>query len=363
LKTLKKTQAILALDLLMIAIALFGSIAVPSHSANTTYVLSNANIYAEQTVGPGSGSGDTNATGQYTIEQGINPGDYTVEAKSDGYIRAIGNTTVKSSSDSKIMDFYLNRSAIIVGRVMGSDGQPVVTASVTLRDNSTDDWIDSTSTDSDGRYYFATDVDTGVYYAEADGFYYPFISQSYSHIDVSTRYVGYVSGGRSTPVSVTAGSTVSASDIVLDVSGIITGIVSDDHGNPLANVTVTAVPTSLGGSYSSATSNSTGGYRMFYDIANATYGVQPSLYGYVADSTDVIGTEGMTVVQNLTMTSSATLQGTVLRESDDTPIPDAFISLFSNDFKYFGSATTSNNGSYAIATGLGAADYTVSVTL
>jgi protocatechuate 3,4-dioxygenase beta subunit len=369
---LKKTQAILALDLLMITIALVSLTAIPSHSTNANYAITNGSVDAEQTDGPGSGSGNTNATGQYTINQSINPGNYTVKATSDGFIGETENTTVANSSDTEVVDFYLNRSGVIEGQVMGSNGLPVVGATVTLHDNSTGSFIDSATTDSDGRYYFATDVDTGAYYAEVGSFYYSFLGPSFSHIEVPNASSGYVGGVRSDTVSVVAGSTTTASTIVLDKSGVITGTVTDGQGNPLANVTVSASSTFFSpystaivsfGFYSTAMSNATGGYSLYNDITNATYSVQPSLNGYVANSVNVTGVEGVTVKQNLTMTSSATLHGTVLRTGDNMPISDVSISLSSDDFTYFGSATTSDNGSYRITTGLGADNYTVTVSL
>jgi hypothetical protein len=360
MEKMRKANVFLVLGFLMIFFVLFDCMVTPSFAAVPPYMVPDAYVYADQTDGTGYGSDYTNGTGQYVIDSGIKVGNYTVTASADGYLSGSSNTTVESTSDTKVVDIYLNRSAIIWGKVVGDNGKPVVGADVSLRKNSTGQYVAIETTDSDGKYCFATDVDTGAYYVLVDEFAFP--SPLYSHMYAPYLATGYISGNRSATVSVTAGATAMASDIVLNMSGVITGTVIDDQGSPMSNVAVTA--TNLD-TYSSQTvsTNASGVYLISYEIVTGTYSLEPSVFGYVADSVDVAAIQGATAVQNLTMVKSATVHGTVLRKGDNKPVPGTSLSFASQPYKYYGGGYTDNSGNYRIQTGLGPATYSVFVYL
>lgn len=355
---MRDTKVLLSTGVLLILLVC-GPLILTSFSTTPSYALSDAYLQANQIGGSNVGYGYANSTGQYLIDQGIGVGDYAVKASSNGYIDETINTTIASISDTKTVDFLLNRSAIIWGKVLGHSGQPVIGAFVDLKENSTGTYVNSATTDSDGQYYFATDIDTGAYYVTVD---FSFSNFESSYLDAPYLANGYVGNVQSTAVAVTAGSTAQIPDLVLNMSGVITGTVTDDHGNPIANATVTAM--NVGTFHSSTVSADTNGvYRISYDIVDSNYSVEANSNGYVSDTSYVNAIQGSTVVQNVTMHPSATLHGTVLRQSDNKPIPDASISLFSDDFKYFGDATSNELGSYAINDGLGADNYTATLYL
>jgi len=360
MKIVKKRNVLLILGLLTITIELLGLAIIPSFSAPPAYVLPDAYVSADQINGSGYGSDFTNSTGQYFIDEGIRAGNYSVQFSADGYLRKRVNTTVASTNETQTIDVILSRSALVWGKVKGFDGRPVIGVEVNLYENGSGSYVDNAMTDSEGMYYFATEIDTGTYYMKVQEFTFPY--PGYPHLYVPLLENGYVSGKISEVVSVTAGSTAMVPDVVLDQSGAITGTVTDDHGNPMAYASVRALNLDTFDS-TMVGADANGVYRIAYDIFNGTYSVEPSVFGYLADSADVATVQGTTVVQNFTMVKSATVRGSVLRKSDSRPIPGTTISLMSDPYKYYGGATTRANGTYEANYGLGTANYTAIVYL
>ena len=323
-----------ALCSLLLTLGIFGLVYSPSFGIQNVgpFIVPGASVNAHNTNGFGSQYAGTNTTGQYLMNMTLtDAGIYTVEASANGYIKAAANTTISSLSDQKTVDFILNRSSIIEGKVLGKGGHPVVGAPVALYLSGSYFSIDQTQTDANGMYYFATDVTTGVYYVAIS---FSFLTTTHYGPYQDAPYLanGYVDG-KSQNIVATQGVLTHASDVVLNQSGVITGTVKDGLGHPVANATVSAYSL-YPFYYLSTEADSNGVYRMSYDVVNGTYTVTPNASGFVGDSTDVVATQTGTVTQNFTMLKTATLRGNVLRKTDNKPVPDVHISLIDDQFKY-----------------------------
>ena len=135
--------------------------------------------------------------------------------------------TVKDSPISGI-EIVMKGGAAIVGRVDDKDGKPVAYASVriaTVRANMWDRSSRSATTDKAGKFEIRG-LTRGKHQARAES-------------DASASKI--------LDIDLTEDATKRDIVLVLDVSGTITGIVSDETGQPVAEVTVNAFPDILGG--------------------------------------------------------------------------------------------------------------------
>ncbi len=369
---MKKRIILLTLGFLAIAFECLSSVITPSFSVSPPYVLTSGSIYANRVGGGGGGYGFMNESGQYLLESGIVPGNYTVEASVNGYINAKVNTTVNSVSDVNTVDLTLNRSAVVRGKVLGFDGAPVVGAEVSLTKQGSYFPLGQTTSDSNGMYYFASNIDTGNYYVNVT-FSFPFEVAAYSvmygnnytglptysYLDAPYLASGYVERG-SGLFSVTAGQTTAVSDLVLERSGVITGIVKDEMGTPIPYAAVAAEW--LGDITGIVLADLSGTYKIAYDVLNRSYNVRPYAYGYIGNETVVVANQTGTVWQNFTMSRSAEVHGHVWREGDNRPVSGVQLT-FLGPPPYYQGITTESDGAYSISGGLGPGDYFVSASL
>lgn len=352
---------------------LFLSPVSPVLSAST-YNLNGASVDAEPNsfLVPGS-SGSTASNGQYVINSSILPGQYTVTASDRGYLDGVQTATVNSTSDVDNMNFNLARSGILWGRVLGSDGRPVVGAEVSLINNGNGPGTSDVFTDSNGMYYFYDGVATGNYSAQVDfTFSFSTIAQlleyygnatafNFPYVDAPYLTNGYV-GATSSAVLTTAGGVTQVPDLILPMSGVITGKVTDGQGNPLANIPIQAK--AVNNDYSLyVLTDSNGNYRVSYDVVSDNYTVTADTYGYVSSTGSVIATQTGTANLNLAISRSAGLSGHVTRTSDHKAIPNAIVELQGVTTHDFGYGITDVNGYYSAFTGLETDNYSVIVLL
>lgn len=165
----------------------------------------------------------TDSDGQYTLDNDLAPGTYAVVIPSlfsKGYAPASTTITVPAE---KVVDFTLDKSGTISGRVVDAGGSPVAGATIFAISNDLD--LDDTQlalflaagmaaakTDQDGRFTLDGSIGNGTYTVTA----------SFGNVPVSSS------------VEARAGGTAS---IVLDFEETITvkGKVTDDAGKPLEN--------------------------------------------------------------------------------------------------------------------------------
>ncbi len=205
--------------------------------------------------------------------------------------------------------------------------------------SSSGSYVTSASTNSSGKYTMNTNLNTGNYNVT--------VLLPTGHITKTIANVG-----------VTAGSTTTV-NLALDPSGIISGRVTTTTGAPVSGASVTAV---AGSSFGSATTNSTGYYRITDGLDTGSYTVFASYGGGFATMTGVAVTRGQetgNVNLQLTLLPSGTITGKV---TNATGSPISFASVSATGLTGSGSATTDANGNYTINTGLLTGTYNVTAS-
>ena len=327
-----------------VSILLFTTGLLPSTSvlAADQYVPINGAMVVAS--GPnGSGYASTNSNGQYMIAEGIPTGTYELTTVVEGYLIAnIEGISVTASQETGNLDFLLNRSGGISGKVTDSiTGQPIPNLMITAS-GSAFGWY--AMTDANGNYRMITNLATGTY---SVGSFFP-----QGHVSKS------VAG-----ISVTAGVETKGVDLRLDPSGKISGKVTSSVGDqPLKNVTVVAT-SSDGKQYMGfATTDSSGNYKIDSGLGTGTYMVSATsgtAYNFTQGVNVVAGSETSNINIKLTVTPpppSGTIRGRVT-DTNNNPISGASVSATSDSG--FGSAITDSNGDYEISDGLETGTYVV----
>jgi hypothetical protein len=224
-----------------------------------------------------------------------------------------------------------------VGIVYGANG-PVAGVYVSARgDNGSGFAI----TDSSGHYTMTTGLKTGTYNL------------------TTTSATGYIDSEIDS-VSVTTGQTTSGVDFDLQLSGAISGIVTDAVNSSALNGTVIFANLSNGtGTFGFfGTTGSDGKYDIATNLPTGMYNVSLIIApdGYIRQMTTanvVAGVETKNV--NLALARSGILSGKVAAPNGTGLFGIAVIA--SSDTTYVGYATTDSSGNYRIATGLGTGNY------
>jgi hypothetical protein len=198
------------------------------------------------------------------------------------------------------------------------------------------------TTDSSGHFSINKGLNTG----------------SYAVIVVKDGYVN----GKIDNVYVTAGHETPNNNVYLNLSGVISGKVTESGtGISLQNIALVAF--SGGGSQvGAAVTDSSGNYRIASNLATGTYNVSAFLPEAHATNSvgNVLVTAGAeTTNVNLVLERSGAISGTITVASNGAPLANATITAFSSVGGYFGYAQTDVTGHYKISSGLGSGTYTV----
>lgn len=324
----------------------------PSFSG-AVYASSGVPVYMATVAayGPnGNGYDTTDLSGQYSITEGLPTGTYTVSVMAQGYLLAEKeNVEVVVEQETPSINFYLNRSAGISGRVTeAGSGAPIQNVIISASSSDGGDFGWYAMTDANGNYSIITNLDTGTYNVTA---LFP---------------EGYFTKSVEEEITVTAGFERKGVDLVLDPSGIISGIVtSDPDGVPLADATVYAM-SDEGEYYGYTQTDATGHYRISSGLGTGTYTVtatyQSTNFGFVEDVDVVAGTETPNVDIAILVSPpepSGIINGRVT-DTEDNPIAGA--SVTADGTEGHGEADTDSDGNYVIYSGLGTGTYTVSAS-
>lgn len=199
-------------------------------------------------------------------------------------------------------------------------------------------------TDSSGGYSMTTGLTAGSY-------------------NVSAFAYGYITGEVDF-VNVTQGQTTSAPTIDLQISGGISGTVTDAvTGNPINGTDVYADLSNGTGTFGFfAATGVDGKYLMATDLPTGTYNVSILLApdGYITQMTTANVVAGVdTTGVNLALATSGIITGNIAAPNGTGLFGIDVYALSSTGGTYYGSATTDMAGNYRIATGLGTDNYTV----
>ncbi|MBO3804185.1 MAG: carboxypeptidase regulatory-like domain-containing protein [Candidatus Brockarchaeota archaeon] len=206
----------------------------------------------------GEGSAKTGAAGTFQITKALAGGTYTITIEAKGYLKKeLTNVKIEANKEKDLGDIVLDASATIKGTVLDPNGIPVGPAVVYLL--KANDVVDMTLSDDKGNFVFDTDVRTGVYSVTAATYY----------IEEMREFKEGYAPGTAAGVTATAGSVTAGVTVRLGVSGIISGRVTDEQGNPVRNILVMAYPAQQDRAFSgsSAFTNDNGEYRMASNLA------------------------------------------------------------------------------------------------
>jgi len=164
-------------------------------------------------------------------------------------------------------------------------------------------------------------------------------------------------------VQVTAGETTSGKDFYLNLSGGISGRVTDaDSGLPLQNIMVEAFMPSNMTYGEMAMTDENGDYHIFTNLATGIYNVSVFLpEGHIGNEVSGIEvTAGVTTTNvDFELEKSGILSGRITAFPSGEPLENAYVSAGSDDGKYGGDNQTDATGYYRISSGLGTGNYTV----
>ena len=200
-------------------------------------------------------------------------------------------------------------------------------------------------------------TDSSGYYSMTSGL----IPGNYS---VTASDAGYVDG-QVDAVNVTAGQTTSNVNFDLQLSGGISGMVTDAvNDSAISGADVFASLSNGTGTFGfSGISGSDGSYLIATNLGSGMYNVSILLPpdGYITQSTIANVTAGVeTKNVDLALARSGIISGTITAPNG-TGLFGIDVGAYSttSGTLYFGSATTDAAGNYRMATGLGTANYTV----
>jgi carboxypeptidase family protein len=325
----------------------------------------------------------TNGMGQYTMDGGTANGNvYVVTANSLGYrnevyndhycqncdVTAVGNAVVVSNADVSAINFGLDKGGQITGQVTNTTPSPLAGVHVHIIDAASNN-VDDATTDAMGNYSTAGLV-SGTYYAVTSN------SANYADELYNDKLCarGFCDPTQGTAIVVTSPTTTAGINFALAPGGTLTGTVTNANGGaPLHNIFVgifnsggtfvggantdnsgvyfTIVPT---GTYYAAVVNAPGFANQLYDhlpcpgFCNVTTGTQIHI------------TAGTTTGNiDFSLTTGATITGTVTNASNASPIGSLQVQLFSSSGGFLNSVNTDPTTGVYSFTGLAAASYYV----
>jgi hypothetical protein len=302
----------------------------------------------------GFGSSTSDAQGVYNLTSFFDTGGYSVSASASGYVDGqVDNVQVVAGSETTNVDIFLAVSGTISGKVTATlSGLPVQFAYVTAYNSTGDSQSGpSTYTDADGNYEINTNLPSGTYNVTVSSAYNLTVSSSSGYLDKT------LSG-----ISVQSGFTSNNVNFALDLSGAISGTVTDSASSlPLQNVVVEAISAD-GTGVDYALTDSSGKYDLNTNLATGTYDVSVvSATGHTPKTVSgVVVTEGSVTTADIALDPSGRISGRVTSLGAGLGLAGASVYAFSDEYNGF--ATTNDTGYYNITSGLGTGSYTIYVS-
>ncbi|TDA68928.1 MAG: hypothetical protein D9V47_06585 [Clostridia bacterium] len=329
--------------------------------------IAGADVWADFWDGKWAGGTRTGADGCYTI-RGLPGGDYRVQAEAPGWAREVyqdtlrhdqaTQVTVTAPGDTPNIDFTLEPGGIISGTVTDEAGNPL--GGVSVEAGQVDGPGGSgTETGSDGTYTLIG-LPFGTYNVFSPG------NSRWGPNDGDWAREKYPQG---IAIDVTAPNATGV-DFTLEPGGSISGLVTDEAGNPIAGVGVWAelnVGTDKWVGVSNAQTGSDGSY-VLRGLPSGEYKVRAEAEGMVRayypstpdwDQAQILAVTAPDVVTSIdfTLEPGGTISGTVTDEAG-SPIAGADVWADFWDGKWAGGTRTGADGCYTIR-GLPGGDYRV----
>ena len=223
------------------------------------------------------------------------------------------------------------------GTVYAASGVPIANAIVVASGPAGSGYA---TTSSSGQYTIDKGIPTGTYTVNV-------IKEGYLNAQI-------------TGVQVTVGSETTGTNLILSLSGGISGRVTDSaSGLSLQNIVITAF---TGGTFGwTGFTDSNGNYNIATNLATGTYNVSALMpEGHITKSTTVAVTAGTQITGiNLALNPSGIISGRITVTPGGAGLANVTITAYAEQYIYNGYAQTNATGYYRIGSGLGTGDYTV----
>jgi hypothetical protein len=265
---------------------------------------------------------DTDANGDYRIDQDLPTGTYTIVV-SKPYYDTVTRTGVALSRFYAPQDFALTATGKLTGQVRIA-GTTTAIGGATVEARLGGVLKGTATTGASGVYEIAQGLSSGTYVVSAgkDGY----VAQVKSGIVVTTGATSYV-------------------NFALGASGTLMGQVAEKgSGTPIAGAAVKAYLGSV--LKASATTAANGVYTISRDLAAGSYVVTASKAGYVTQSKGANITAGATTYLNFNL-DKLCLTGQVRQMGTTTALAGAKVEAYQGDVLK-GSGTTDADGIYQI---------------
>jgi hypothetical protein len=269
--------------------------------------LQGISIWASSAQGGFGWSGTTDANGRYRMITNLATGTYNVTIfMPEGHVpKTVNNVAVTAGQEVKGIDFALDRSGIVTGKVTASPSNDPVEKATVSAFSDDGSYFGSGQTDATGRYRIDSGLGTGKY-------------------TVMVSYEGVYD--MKTGIDVTQGQETSNVDLSLTVvppipSGTIKGRVTDASNNPIMGAVVTANgPTGSGDNLTDID----GEYEISDGLGTGVYTVNATALGYASQQKSNVGVTANQTTSNvdfqLQAVPSGRISGTV------TGDPNPFVS-------------------------------------
>jgi len=223
--------------------------------------------------------------GGYYTAQGVPAGNWRVffrAPQSTNFVSEYYNDKLWQESTDPVnviagqttanIDAQLAAGGSISGRVIDMAGNGVANIYIRVCDASNNNWLPGSAATDSGGYYTFNGIPTGNYKVRFDTYNELYLIQEY----YNDKYFQEIAD----PVSVTAGQTTADINAQLAAGGAISGRVTDENGNGVANVWVTIFNSNNGssnvnGAFTDMTGNyvvhfglSAGAYKVYFDASN-----------------------------------------------------------------------------------------------
>ncbi|MCX6583419.1 MAG: carboxypeptidase regulatory-like domain-containing protein [Candidatus Aminicenantes bacterium] len=220
----------------------------------------------------------TDDSGYYTA-QGVPAGNWRVffrAPQSSNFVSEYYNDKLWQESTDPVnviagqttanIDAQLAAGGSISGRVIDMAGNGVANIYIRVCDASNNNWLPGSAATDSGGYYTFNGIPTGNYKVRFDTYNELYLIQEYYN-DKSFQEIA-------DPVSVTAGQTTADINAQLAAGGSISGRVTDENGNGVANVWVTIFNSNNGsGNVNGAFTDMTGNYVVHFGLSAGAYKV------------------------------------------------------------------------------------------
>ncbi|MCR8845088.1 carboxypeptidase regulatory-like domain-containing protein [Paenibacillus sp. SC116] len=149
-------------------------------------------------------------------------------------------------------------------------------------------------------------------------------------------------------VTVSPGTSLQLNAQLQTNPGALTGTVTDNGGQPLADISIRIV-NNLGLTLATANTDAAGTFTIDFILPPGTYSVSFSGQGYASQTVGAIVLPGQsTPVSAILSPLAGSIQGVITDASTTQPLPDASVRILFNDLLVF-STTTDSNGAYFIS--------------